>query len=66
MAPNRVEQVYLRRSLCAGEKQDVLVNITLRHVPSDLLLEFTRKVAANYPGGMSEAVRDLMRRAIEE
>jgi hypothetical protein len=43
-----------------------LINITLKRVPSDLLCEFMRKVVVNYSGGMSEAVKDLMRRAVEE
>jgi hypothetical protein len=49
----------------AGE-ESILVNITLYRVPGDLVREFVRRVVVNYPGGMSEAIQDLMRRALQQ
>jgi hypothetical protein len=47
-------------------KEDIFVNITLYRVPGDLVREFVRRVVVNYPGGVSEAIQDLMRRALKE
>jgi hypothetical protein len=47
-------------------RDSILVNITLYRVPGDLVREFARRVVVNYPGGMSEAIQDLMRRALKE
>jgi hypothetical protein len=47
-------------------RESILVNITLYRVPGDLVREFARMVVVNYPGGMSEAIQDLMRRALKE
>jgi hypothetical protein len=47
-------------------RESILVNITLYRVPDDLVREFARRVVVNYPGGMSEAIQDLMRRALKE
>ena len=47
-------------------REDIFVNITLYHVPSDLLQNFIRHVAVNCPGGMSEAVQNLMREALKK
>ena len=47
-------------------RESILVNITLYRVPGDLVREFARRVVVNYPGGMSEAIQDLMRRALKE
>jgi hypothetical protein len=47
-------------------RESILVNITLCRVPSDLVREFACRVVVNYPGGMSEAIQDLMRRALKE
>lgn len=47
-------------------KEEIFVNITLYHVPGDLVREFARRVVINSPGGLSEAVQDLMRRALKE
>jgi len=47
-------------------KDDIFVNITLYRVPGDLVREFTRNVVVNYAGGMSEAVQDLMLKALKK
>lgn len=48
------------------KKEDIFVDITLYRVPGDLVREFVRGIAVNYPGGLSEAVQELMRRALKE
>jgi hypothetical protein len=45
-------------------KENIFVDVTLHRVPGDLLREFARRVAVNYPGGVSEAIQDLMKRAL--
>lgn len=47
-------------------KEDLFVNITLYRVPASLVKEFALKFAYKYPGGISEALQDLMKNAIEE
>jgi hypothetical protein len=47
-------------------KEDLFVNITLYRLPGDLVREFALKSAYKYPGGISEAVQDLMRNAVKE
>jgi len=47
-------------------KEDFFVNVTLYRVPGDLVREFALKHAYKYPGGISEAIQDLMRRTIKE
>ncbi len=43
------------------------VDLEIRNVPQLLLDEFDREVVEkSYPGGRSEAIRDLMRKAIKE
>jgi uncharacterized membrane protein len=47
-------------------KDDVFVNITIVNVPGSLLKEFMRTVVnPSYPGGISEALQDLMRKETE-
>jgi hypothetical protein len=47
-------------------REEIFVNITLHRVPGELVREFICKVAVNYPGGISEAVQELMRRALKQ
>jgi hypothetical protein len=47
-------------------KEDLFVNITFYKVPGDLVREFAVKFAYRYPGGVSEAVQDLMKQAVKE
>jgi hypothetical protein len=46
--------------------EDLFVNITLYRVPGDLVREFAVRFAYKYPGGISEAVQDLMKNAVKE
>jgi hypothetical protein len=47
-------------------KEDLFVDITLYKIPSDLVREFAVRYAYKYPGGISEAVQDLMKNAVKE
>lgn len=43
------------------------VNITIYDIPASLLSEFSdRIVKPYYPGGISQAIKDLMNKAIEK
>jgi metal-responsive CopG/Arc/MetJ family transcriptional regulator len=43
------------------------VDIQVRNIPKKLLEEFDETVVkALFPGGRAEAIRDLMRRAVQE
>jgi hypothetical protein len=47
-------------------KRDDSVKLTIHGFPFELLEDFTMKVVARkYPGGLSEALMDLMKEAIE-
>ena len=55
------------QSNCADStKGDIFVTITLYRVPSGLVQDFIRHVAVNCPGGISEALQNLMREALEK
>lgn len=43
-----------------------LLDIQVRNIPEKLLKEFDEVVKEQYPGGRSEAIRDLMRRFVRE
>jgi hypothetical protein len=46
---------------------DSYVNLTIHNVSGSLLKEFMEKVVKpNYSGGISPAIKDLMRKAVEE
>jgi hypothetical protein len=46
---------------------DSHVNITIYHVPSSLVNDFAKFVVQpHYPGGISPAIKDLMRKAVEK
>jgi hypothetical protein len=47
------------------ERDDLFVNISLYHVPASLVREFALKIAAHYPGGIGEAIQELMKNAIK-
>ena len=66
MVGHREIQTYLRSERIDPAKEDIFVNITLCHVSGDLVQKFIRNVAANYPGGIGEAVQDLMRKALKK
>ena len=63
---HREARAYIQSERANSTKEDIFVNITLHRVPGDLLQKFTRNVVVNYPGGLSEAVQDLMRKALKE
>ena len=46
-------------------KDDLFVNITLYRVPANLVREFALRIAVHYPGGIGEAIQDLMKNAIK-
>jgi hypothetical protein len=46
-------------------RDDLFVNISLYHVPASLVREFALKVAVHYPGGIGEAIQELMKDAIK-
>ncbi len=46
---------------------DISFDVVVHNVPKDLLDEFDELVVKkSYPGGRSEALRDCMRKAIQE
>jgi len=48
-------------------KDDMFVNVTICNVPESLLREFMRTIVIpSYPGGISEALQDLMRREAQK
>jgi hypothetical protein len=51
--------------ICNFAKDDLFVNITLYRVPASLVREFGVRIAIHYPGGISEALQDLMKNAIK-
>jgi hypothetical protein len=46
-------------------RDDLFVNISLYHVPASLVREFALKIAVHYPGGIGEAIQELMKSAIK-
>jgi hypothetical protein len=49
------------------EIDELSVSITIHNVPESLLKEFAEKIIRPaYPGGVSDAIKDLMRKAVEE
>jgi len=43
------------------------VNITIYDIPSELIEEFSEKIVKPYyPGGISQAIKDLMKKAVEK
>ena len=48
-------------------EDDMLVNLTIYDIPVSLLAKFSQNVTRlHYPGGVSEAIKDLIRKAIME
>jgi len=46
---------------------DMFVDLTIYDVPASLLTEFGEKIIqSSYPSGVSEAIKDLIRKAILE
>ena len=57
---------YLQNEPIELPKDDLFVNITLYRMPATLVRLFALKVAYQYPGGIGEAVQELMKKAITE
>jgi hypothetical protein len=53
-----------------GDKKydnDLFVQLTIYDVPASLLSDFCKKIVQpNYPGGVSDAIKDLIQKAILE
>jgi hypothetical protein len=46
---------------------DLLVSLTIYDIPASLLKQFSQNVIKpHYPGGVSDAIKDLMRKAVNE
>jgi hypothetical protein len=57
---------YLQNESIQQPKDDLFVSITLYNVPATLVRLFALKVAHQYPGGIGEAIQELMKKAITE
>jgi len=57
---------YLQNEQLDLPKDDLFVSITLHRMPSTLVRLFALKVAQHYPGGIGEAIQDLMVKALKE
>jgi len=57
---------YLQSEPVELSKDDLFVSITLHRLPATLVRLFALKVAYQYPGGIGEAVQELMKKAIIE
>jgi hypothetical protein len=57
---------YIQNGQVELGREDLFVDITLYRVPASLIKEFALKHAYKYPGGISEAIQDLMRNAVKE
>jgi hypothetical protein len=48
-------------------RDDIFVSITIHNVPASLVKEFCQKVVwPSYPGGISDAIPDMMKKALQE
>jgi len=65
-----VQRKRLARFQEIGNKSydnDLSVHLTIYDVPANLLRDFCRKIVQpNYPGGVSDAIKDLIQKAILE
>jgi hypothetical protein len=57
---------FLQENGVSGTKDDIFVNITLYRVPASLVREFALRVCVHHPGGISEAIQELMKNTIRE
>jgi hypothetical protein len=55
---------YLQNDPLELPKDDLFVTITLQRMPATLVRLFALKVAHQYPGGIGEAIQELMKKAI--
>lgn len=57
---------YLQSEPVELPKDDLFVAVTLQRMPATLVWLFALKVAYQYPGGVGEAIQELMKKAIVE
>ena len=57
---------FLQNGHAEPGKEDLFVDITLYYVPASLTKEFALRFASKYPGGISEAIQDLMKSVLKE
>jgi hypothetical protein len=57
---------YLQTEQVELLEDDLFVDITLHRMPATLVRLFALKVTYQYPGGIGEAIQDLMKKAITE
>jgi hypothetical protein len=57
---------YLQSESVQLPEDDLFVTITLYRMPATLVRLFALKVAHQYPGGIGEAVQELMKKVITE
>ena len=66
MGKQKVLASFLQENQVADfAKDDLFVNITLYRVPANLVRVFALRIAVHYPGGIGEAIQDLMKNAIK-
>jgi hypothetical protein len=66
MKNQKVMLSYLQNEPNELWKDDLFVTITLHRMPATLVRLFALKVAHQYPGGISEAIQELMKQTIKE
>jgi hypothetical protein len=67
MAKEKQVTLFVQKNEYNKVKDDMLVHITIYNVPASLVKEFTQEVVRPfYPRGISDAIQDLMRKAILE
>jgi hypothetical protein len=66
MLRQRAMNNYLQNEPFDLEKETMFITITLQRVPASLVREFALRIASRYPGGVSEALQDLMKNAIRD
>jgi hypothetical protein len=62
----KVMMHYLQNEQVQIPKDDLFVSITLHRLPATLVRLFALKFAYQYPGGIGEAIQELMKQAIKE
>lgn len=62
----KVMMHYLQNESIEIPKDDLFVSMTLHRLPATLVRLFALKVAYQYPGGISEAIQELMKQALKE
>ena len=66
MGKQKVLASFLQENQVADfAKDDLFANITLYRVPANLVRELALRIAVHCPGGIGEAMQDLMKNAIK-